>query len=274
MIKIIFLADIVGKIGRQAVSKYLPQLRKQCQPDLVIANAENLAHGIGFTQKTLDEMREAGVDFFTSGNHAWAKGKADEILNKIDPIIIRPANYPQKKSGQGMKILAGSDSQALALKIGQKKLIVVNLQGRVFMKEKVACPFKTLENLLKSHPKDIVLVDFHAEATSEKTALAEYFDGRVSAVIGTHTHVPTADERILEKGAAYITDAGMIGYYRSIIGAAKEQIFNLFLKTGKSSQKHDLPETGEVQFNAIYLEIDPKSRKAAKIKRLSKIIKI
>ncbi|MEK7167810.1 MAG: TIGR00282 family metallophosphoesterase, partial [Patescibacteria group bacterium] len=272
--KIIFLADIVGKIGRKAVDKYLPMLVKQYQPDLVIANAENLAHGIGFTQKTLDEMRDAGVTLFTSGNHAWAKGKADEVLNQTDPVIIRPANYPQKKSGQGMKILANSDSKSLASKIGQKKLVVVNLQGRVFMKEKVACPFKTLERLVKDHPKDIILVDFHAEATSEKTALAEYFDGRVSAVIGTHTHVPTADERILDKGTAYITDAGMVGYYHSIIGAAKEQIFNLFLDTGKSSQKHDLPETGEVQFNGIYLEINPKTRKANKIKRLEKIIKI
>jgi metallophosphoesterase (TIGR00282 family) len=264
MIKIIFLADIIGKIGRKGVTKYLPILKKELRPDLVIANAENLAHGIGFTQKTLDEMTAAGVDFFTSGNHAWKKGTADEILDADDPIVIRPANYPSKKSGVGYK----------EFKIAQNKLIVVNLLGEVFIEDKVGNPFKAMERIIAKFGKAIYFVDLHAEATSEKTAFAQYFDGKVTAVVGTHTHVQTADERILKNGTGFITDAGMIGYYDSIIGADKKQIFNMFLGTGKSSAKHDMPETGDCQFNGIYLEIDEKKNIVSKIKRLSKIVKI
>ena len=265
MFKVIFLADIVGKIGRKAVAQYLPKLKKQYKPDFVMANAENLAHGIGFTQKTLDEMLAAGVDFFTSGNHAWKKAGADEILNEKPPLVIRPANYSSKKSGVGFK----------ECKIGKNKLLVVNLLGRVFIEEKVSSPFKALEKILKKY-KDckIIIVDFHAEATSEKVALAQYFDGQVSAVLGTHTHVPTCDQKVLSEGTAFVADVGLIGYYDSVIGANKEQIFNLFLGKGKSSKKHDLPDYGQCQFNAVYLEIDEKSGKATKIKRLDKIINI
>jgi len=265
MLKIIFLADIVGKIGRKAVAEHLPKLKEKYQPDLIIANAENLAHGSGFTRKTLAEMIAAGVQVFTSGNHAWDKGDSDEVLNDPSLPIIRPANYAKNKSGFGYK----------EFKIGENSVLVVNLLGKVFIKDRVASPFKTLEKILKSAQSgQIVILDFHAEATSEKTALALYFDGQVSAILGTHTHVPTADDRILAKGTAYVTDAGMIGYADSVIGADKNQIFNLFLKTGKSSQKHDLPERGEVQFNAVYLEIDPKSGEAKKIKRLDQLVTI
>lgn len=264
MIKILFLADIVGKIGRNAVKRELPKLKKKFKPDLVIANAENLAHGIGFTAKTLQEMLDAGVDFFTSGNHTWKKAGADEILNQKNPFIIRPANYPAKKSGVGYKLF----------KIGQSKLIVVNLLGKVFIPDEVACPFKTMEKIIKKQGKALYFVDFHAEATSEKVAFANYFAGRMAAIIGTHTHVATADERILVPGTAYITDAGMIGYYDSVIGANKDQIYNLFLATGKSSKKHDLPDSGLAQFDAVYVEIENKSKKAVKIKRINKIIKV
>ncbi len=264
MIKIIFLGDIVGKIGRKAVIKYLPQLKKQYAPDLVIANVENLAHGIGFTQKTLDEILLAGVDFCTSGNHAWKKAGTDDILDQKNPIVIRPANYSRQKSGVGFA----------KIKIGQIKLIVVNLLGKVFINEEVDNPFTTLAKIIKKHKKSLILVDFHAEATSEKNAFGLYFDGKVAAVLGTHTHVPTCDQRILNGGTGYITDAGMIGYYDSVIGADKNQIFNLFLKKGKSSKKHDVPDTGLVQFNAVYLEIDTKHKSTLNIKRLDKIIKI
>ena len=264
MIKILFLSDIVGKIGRKAVIKELPKLKSRYHPDLVIANAENLAHGIGFTRKTLAEMIEAGVDLFTSGNHAWEKAGADEILNQKDSSVLRPANYPAKKSGVGVK----------ELKISKKKVVVVNLLGKVFIKDRVADPFKMMKKIIREHGKAIYLVDFHAEATSEKTAFANYFDGKIAAVIGTHTHVPTSDERILADGTGYITDAGMIGYYDSVIGADKGQIFNLFLKTGRSSKKHDLPDSGQCQFDAVYLEIDEKMGKAKKIKRIHKIVKI
>jgi len=264
MIRIIFISDIVGKIGRHGVKQYLPTLKRRYHPDLIIANGENLAHGIGFTGKTLQEVSEAGVDFFTSGNHAWKKNGADEILSAPNPIIIRPANYSSRKSGVGYR----------ELKIGQISLFAVNLLGEIFIDEKVASPFRTMENILKISQKNLVLVDFHAEATSEKVAFANYFDGKITAAIGTHTHVQTSDERILDKGTGYITDAGMVGYYDSIIGANKEQIYNLFLGSGKSSKKHDLPDHGLCQFNAIYLEIDEKEKITKKIERINKVIKV
>lgn len=264
MIKILFIADIVGKIGRNAVSLQLPNLKKKYRPDLVIANAENLAHGIGFTQKTLDEMREAGVDGFTSGNHAWEKAGSDEILDNSDNKIVRPANYPSVKSGQGH----------MEFEIGENKLIVVNLLGRVFIEEKVHNPLTALDKIVAKDRKALYFVDFHAEATSEKAALAHYFDGRVAAVVGTHTHVQTADEQILERGTGFISDAGMVGYKDSIIGSDKQQVLNMFLGTGKSSKKHDLPAYGEAVLNAVYLEIDPRQGKTVKIERISKILEV
>ena len=264
MIKIIFLADIVGKVGRRAVQQYLPKLKRQYHPDLVIANAENLAHGVGFTRSTLAEMSAAGVDFFTSGNHAWKKANSDEILDERNALVIRPANYMEKKSGRGFKLL----------KIGQNKIIVVNLLGRVFIPEKLDCPFRVMEKILARHPKAVAIVDFHGEATSEKVAFGQYFAGQVAAVIGTHTHVPTADERIIAPGTAFITDAGMIGLADSVIGADKRTIWQMFLGHGKSSGKHDLPDSGPCEFDAVYLEIDEKSSQAKKIKRLNKIIEV
>ena len=151
---------------------------------------------------------------------------------------------------------------------------MVNLLGEVFIDEKVASPFRTMDNILKISQKSLVLVDFHAEATSEKIAFAQYFDGKIAAVIGTHTHVQTADERILAKGTGYLTDAGMVGYYDSIIGANKEQIYNLFLGSGKSSKKHDLPNSGLCEFNAVYLEIDEKEKVTHKIERINKVVKV
>ena len=264
MIKIIFIADIVGKIGRKAVAQYLPKLKKQYQPDLVIANAENLAHGIGFTRKTLEEMTVAGVDFFTSGNHAWKKAGSDEVLDDKSLPIIRPDNYADKRSGVGYK----------AIKIGINKLIVVNLLGRVFIDDNLLSPFQSMEQVLKKEKEAIFIVDFHGEATSEKVAFGQYFSGKIAAMIGTHTHVLTSDARILSGGTGYITDAGMVGYYDSIIGADKGQIFNLFLSSGKSSKKHDLPEVGECCFNAVYLEINEKTAQTVKIKTINKIINI
>lgn len=263
-IKVIFIADVIGKIGRGALLEYLPKLKIKYRPDLVLANAENIAHGIGFTQKTLNEALLAGVDFFTSGNHAWSKAGSDDILNKKPPLVIRPLNYKGKKSGVGYQ----------EIKIGQNKLIVLNLMGQVFIPDKLSSPFKSLAQIVKKHKDHIIIVDFHAEATSEKNALAQYFDGQVAAVLGTHTHVPTADQKILPQGTGYVTDIGMVGYYDSVIGAKKEQIFNLFLEKGQSSKKHDLPDYGQCQFNAIYLEIDVQTKKTIKIKRLDKIIKI
>lgn len=270
MIKILFIADIVGKIGRNAVKQELSKLKKEFRPDIVIANAENLAHGIGATQKTLSEMKEAGIDAFTSGNHIWEKGGSDEMLNDPKNRLIRPANYPAKLAGAGH----------ISLPVGEIKLNVVNLMGKVFYgwekekKEVLHDPFKTLDKIISQDRQGIYLVDFHAEATSEKAALANYFDGRISAVIGTHTHVQTADEKILSGGTGFITDAGMVGYYDSVIGSDKQQIYHLFLKTGQSSKKHDLPSQGLATFNAVYLEIDEKTRKTVKIERINKSVNV
>ncbi|MFA5124894.1 MAG: TIGR00282 family metallophosphoesterase [Patescibacteria group bacterium] len=270
MIKILFIADIVGKIGRNAVKQELPRLRKKYKPDLVIANAENLAHGIGATQKTIDEMKEVGIDAFTSGNHIWEKAGSDIMLDDEHNKLIRPANYPTKKSGRGQ----------LIINIGENKLIVVNLMGRVFFdcgdreRDALHDPFKTLDKIISEDRRALYLVDFHAEATSEKIALANYFDGRVTAVFGTHTHVQTADERILSKGTAYISDAGMVGYADSVIGADKQQIYNLFLKIGQTSKKHDVPSRGQAVLNGIYLELDEKSRRAGKIERINKTVEV
>lgn len=264
MVKVIFLADIVGKIGRKAVMKQLPILKKKYKSDLVLANVENLAHGLGFTDSTLKEMAEAGVDVFTSGNHAWDKAGSDEILDSDEYKILRPANYLDLRSGSG----------ASDFSVGSQKVTVINLLGQVFMKEEVDSPFEATDGMVKKRKSgDIVIVDFHAEATSEKVALAQYLDGKVSAVIGTHTHVPTCDQRILDNGTATVTDAGMIGYYDSVIGAGKEQVLDMFLGSSSGSKKHDLPDEGTCQFNAIYLEFN-KRGKTEKIERIDKLVNI
>jgi hypothetical protein len=270
MLKILFIPDIVGKVGRNAVTQYLPHLKKKYHPDIIIANVENLAHGIGATQKTLNEMKEMGIDIFTSGNHIWEKGGSDGMLNDPTNHLVRPANFTSKKAGVGH----------LVFQLGEIKLNVVNLMGKVYWgwgddkKEILHDPFKTLDKIVEQDRQGIYFVDFHADATSEKSALANYFDGRVAAVCGTHTHVQTADERILDQGTAFITDAGSVQYYDSIIGADKQQIYHLFMKTGQSSKKHDLPSTGAALFNGVYLEIDIKSRKAKKIERINEVVNV
>lgn len=285
MIKILFISDIVGKIGRNAVIQHLPALKKKYEPDVVIANAENLAHGIGATQKTLDEMKAVGVDMFTSGNHIWEKGGSDEMLENPENRLIRPANFPAKLAGQGfitlslpLNLPAGGGEERWS--VGEIKLNVISLMGKVYYgwekdkKEILHDPFKTLSKIIAQDRHGLYLVDFHAEATSEKAALANYFDGRIAAVIGTHTHVQTADEKILPDGTGFITDAGMVGYSDSVIGSDKQQIYHLFLKTGQSSKKHDLPSTGLAIFNAVYLEIDESTRQAVKLERINELIEV
>jgi metallophosphoesterase (TIGR00282 family) len=218
-LKLIFVGDVVGRAGRRAVAALLPALRKQHNPDIVIANAENSAGGFGVTRKSLDELSTAGVDFFTSGNHIWDKKEGVKLLDELDNII-RPGNYPGDSPGRGVQIVP----------VNGCDVAVVNLQGRVFMPP-LDCPFRwidaRLENL-KKHTK-IVVVDVHAEATSEKVAMGWYLDGRVSLVVGTHTHVPTRDGRILPRGTGYVTDVGMTGSYDGIIGVKKEAVIGRFL---------------------------------------------
>lgn len=260
-LKILFIGDIMGKPGRKAVQNLLPEIKKEHDIDVVIANAENLAHGKGFSQITLNEIFSAGVDFCTTGNHVWAKTEARSLLEDPHALIIRPANYPPSNPGKGVKILS----------IGTKSILVINLMGRVFMREHLDCPFRILDEILAQHAQtsvDGIIVDFHAEATSEKNAFGLYANGRVSAVIGTHTHIPTADERILEKGTAFITDAGMVGIRDSIIGMDYEAGISGFLT--QMPIKHEISDAGAVSFNSVLLHIDTKDKKAKQIERIQR----
>lgn len=207
--RILFVGDIVGKPGRAVLRRLLPELKARFVPDAVIANAENAAGGFGLTRKVADELFGLGVSALTSGNHVWDKKEVLQVMEG-DERILRPANYPPGTPGRGVCRLGFPDGRALW---------VINLQGRVLMPP-VDCPFRAADAILSSIPEGerCIVVDMHAEATSEKRGMGFYLDGRASLVVGTHTHVPTADAEILPKGAGYLTDAGMTGPYASIIG--------------------------------------------------------
>jgi len=253
-INVLFLGDIIGHPGRNALKKYLPGLREKYLPSFIVANAENAAGGVGLTPEIGKELL-THVHILTSGNHIWDKKEAVAYLEQ-EPRLLRPANYPPQNPGRGVFI--GSDSLG-------RKLAVLNLQGRVFM-EPIDCPFRVAEAELKEI-KDtvpVVIVDFHAEATSEKQAMGWFLDGKVSAVIGTHTHVPTADERILPQGTAYITDVGMVGGLNSVIGIRREQALNRFL----TARPHRFePEKDGVFLSAVFIEIEEETGKAVSIQR-------
>jgi len=258
--KILFLGDIVGRPGREAVGKILPKLKEKFSVDFTIANGENLAHGIGITQRSVDEMRDYGIDLLTTGNHIWKKKQAFDIVAEADPFVLRPANYPQGVLGRGWKIIERNG----------KKLLVINLSGRVFMDEKLDCPFRALDQILdetKDLGADAIIVDFHAEATSEKRAMGFYAKGRVSAVLGTHTHVQTADEMIFSGGTAYISDVGMVGGVNSVLGVKPEQSLNNFLYQIKPT--FEVAE-GEIEICGAVLDIQ--NGKAVSIKRVREII--
>jgi metallophosphoesterase (TIGR00282 family) len=251
---VLFLGDIIGRPGRRALKRHLASLVRKHSPAVVIANAENAAGGVGVTEEVGQELL-AQVDVLTSGNHIWDKKEAIDYLKK-EPRLLRPANYPPENPGKGTHIFETGTGQ----KIG-----VLNLQGRVFM-EPIDCPFriadKELEELRALTP--VIIVDFHAEATSEKQAMGWYLDGRVSAVIGTHTHVPTADERILPQGTAFITDVGMVGAYNSVIGIRRDQALKRFLTA--RPQRFEPAKEG-VFFSAVVIEVDNQTGKALSIQR-------
>ena len=259
VLKILFIGDIFGNPGRKMAKEMIHEIKKETAYDFCIANGENSAGGRGITYVVAQEMYKFGVDAITLGNHVWSKS---EVLNFIesDTKMVRPANYPVELPGKGSTIISNSKG-----KIG-----VLNLMGRVYM-ESIDCPFKAAERelvQLKSEVK-IIIVDMHAEATSEKAALAWYLDGRVSCVLGTHTHVQTADERILPCGTGYISDVGMTGPYEGIIGVDREIILEKFLK--HMPVKFEVAK-GSVQFNAVLLEIDEKTGRTTKIQRISRVI--
>lgn len=255
--KFLFIGDIVGKPGRSIIKNMLPQLKAEFNADMIIANAENAAGGNGLTAQVANELYNDGVDFITLGNHVWDKKDIISFID-IEEKIIRPANYPPATPGKGYKIISKSN----------KKICIVNIQGRVYM-QALECPFRTMDIILSqiSSQTKIVIVDVHAEATSEKMALGYYLDGRVSAVLGTHTHIQTADNKILPKGTAYITDVGMTGPYESVLGIKKENIIARFLT--QMPNRFEVA-TGLSQLNAVFIEVDDISGKTIKIERLQK----
>ena len=249
--QILAIGDVIGKPGRQALDIFLPQIKQEYQADLTIVNAENSAHGIGVTPETAEELLKAGADVLTSGNHVWAHKTILPYLDSEMPLI-RPLNYPPGVPGKGY--------------IVKKGVLVVNLIGRTFM-DNYDSPFRTMDALLaqlENKPK-IIIIDFHAEATSEKIAFGYYVDGKASAVIGTHTHVQTADEKILPGGTAYITDVGMTGPASGVIGIEKNQIIERFLT--HMPRKFDVAD-GKSILSAVVIEADEESGRATGIQRL------
>jgi len=258
-LKILFIGDIIGEPGRIAVTMLLPHYCKTECIDLVVVNGENSAGGFGITQKVAEEMFALGVDAITLGNHTWDRKEALDVLNH--PNIVRPANYPPEVMGKGYTIVTAENG----VKVG-----VINLMGRVFLST-LDCPFRTGESVLKEVKKHagVVLIDFHAEITSEKQSMGWFFDGRVSVVVGTHTHVQTADERILPGGTAYITDVGMVGGRDGVIGITKEPVLRKYLT--------QLPAKFEVSrrdviFNAVVIEVDDTTGKSVSIKRVNQVV--
>jgi metallophosphoesterase (TIGR00282 family) len=256
-VKILFVGDIVGKPGRQALSRELHRLVDRHTIDIVIANGENAAGGFGLTVEVAKELFGHGIHLLTGGNHIWDK-KEQVAFILSDPRIIRPANYPAGAPGVGSALLTTP---------GGVKVAVLNLEGRVFMKS-LECPFlfadREIARLRQETP--IIFVDFHAEATSEKSALGWYLDGRISALVGTHTHVQTADERILPQGTAFLTDAGMTGSFDSVIGMGKEETIHRFL-----TQLPSKFEVGkkDIRLNAVVIAVDEASGKAVSIERIN-----
>lgn len=218
-VRIFFIGDVIGKPGRRLVEKSLYLIKKKYKPDLIIANGENSAGGLGIIPKTANELFGAGVDIITSGNHVWDKREAQELLQH-DNRIIRPMNYPKSLPGRGSCVFSIKD---------KADVVIANLQGRVFMEPVVDNPFIRIEDWLKSINSKIILVDFHAEATAEKQAMGFFLDGKVSVVLGTHTHVPTSDLRILANGTAFQTDVGMTGSLDSVIGMKRKPVIDKFI---------------------------------------------
>lgn len=254
--KLFFAGDVVGKPGRDALSRGLDRVRQQTRLDFVVANVENSAGGFGVTPAIADQFLEAGIDVLTSGNHIWDK---KEILPYLadERRLLRPLNYPSSLPGSGSYVGRTPDGVPVA---------VLNLQGRVFMPT-IDCPFQAADREVPRLAKEakVILVDMHCDATSEKNAMGWYLDGRVSAVVGTHTHVPTADERVLTQGTAYITDVGMCGPFDSVIGIEKQSAFARFLTAVPTRFE---TAKGDPWMNAVIIDVDESTGKARSIERI------
>ncbi len=257
--KLIFLGDVFGKPGRQVVLEHIDRLRCIYNPSAIIINGENLADGKGLTEKTTKPLFQAGVTAMTSGNHLWDRNDAKEYL-KNESRIVKPLNYPDGALG----------SPFLTIELETDKLTILCLTGQLFMS---ACnsPFSAMEEFLKVH-NDLgpsLVIDFHAESTAEKRAFAQMFDGRVSAIIGTHTHIQTADEEILPQGTGYLTDAGMTGPHDSVIGIKKNLILEK-MRTGMPV-RYEVADAG-LQINGVFLDIDPATGKTNRIARIRELL--
>ncbi len=263
MSKIIFIGDILGKPGRKALREVLPMWKTEYRPDAVIVNVENIAHGKGVTEATLENINDLGIDCFTSGNHVFDKGELSKVCFEKYDKLIRPANYPSDLPGHGYYRFSSNNQQYL----------IINLNATVFFEKQfqgaITSPFTAIDAILaeQSQKDDIILIDFHSEATSEKVAFGFYCDGRVNAVLGTHTHVPTADSRILPKGTAFISDVGMTGPLNSVIGVKIENSLNIFLGRGKFVMEPE--EEGPVMINGVLIETNSQG-KTVKIEKLYK----
>jgi metallophosphoesterase (TIGR00282 family) len=262
-VKLLFIGDIVGQPGRNAVKKILPKLREQHALDFVIANGENSAGGSGITPKTAWEIFDAGVDVITSGDHLWDQKEVMELLGS-EKRFLRPLNYPAGTPGQGSGVYEISNSKSHI----SNRVAVLNAQGRTFMQPPLENPFLLAAEAVKRlrERTKIIFVDFHAEATSEKIAFGRFLDGQVSAVVGTHTHVQTADEQILSNGTAYLTDAGFTGPHDGCLGREIEPVIRKFL-TGMP-QRFEVAKNNVILHGAV-IEIDDASGNAVKIQRIS-----
>ena len=254
-----FLGDIVGRPGRETVKKLLPGMKEKYELDMVIANGENIAGGFGITPPLMYELFDSGIDVVTTGNHVWDKKDILDVVSS-EERLLRPSNFPTGSPGRGVGIF----------KVGDYRVAVINLIGRVFVSPNCDCPFQVADREVKQALEKTpnVIVDFHAEATSEKLAMGWLLKDKASAVIGTHTHVQTADERIYPEKAAYITDAGMVGPYNSVLGLDPQAVLKRFM--------HGLPvglvlASGDVAFCGVFLKIDPKTGKALEFRRIFEI---
>lgn len=252
--EILFIGDVVGSPGRDMVKENLTKLKKRYRPHITIINGENAAGGRGITESIYKQFLEAGANVVTLGNHAWDNKNIFEFIDEAK-YLVRPANFPEETPGNGM----------VFLKINALEVAVINLQGRTFMPP-LDCPFKKAEKLIKKAKErtNIIFVDFHAEATSEKLAMGWFLDGKVTAVVGTHTHVQTADHRILPQGTAYMTDVGMTGPYDAILGMEKEAVLYKFLTALPA--RFEVPKSGRTQLSACIINVDNETGKALSIK--------
>jgi 2',3'-cyclic-nucleotide 2'-phosphodiesterase len=254
--RLLFVGDVMGKPGRRALRALLPRLVDQKRADYVVVNVENAAGGYGVNPEVLAELADLPIDCYTTGNHVWDKKEGIEILDR-EPRLLRPANYPEGNPGKGLYL--GETAAGIPV-------ATINLEGRVFMHH-LESPFAVADRLLAgiAGKAKVVLVDFHADATSEKQALGFYLDGRVSAVLGTHTHVPTADDRVLPQGTAFLTDVGMTGPYESIIGMRVDKVLKRFLLQTPSSLE---VAKRDVRLAAAVVDVDESTGKARAIERL------